>query len=314
MTAYLIRRGLSSLATVLILLVCTFSIVRFLPGDVIDVITEGRYTKDSRQQLEQLLGLDRPAGEQFVRYSGGVLRGDLGRSMVSNRPILPDIMRRIGATAQLAVMALLMSSVIGMTTGLVAAVYRGTAVDYAIRALVILFLATPGFWIATIVLVYGALWFSWSPPQTYVSLFRSPLQNLQQYMIPAAILGLALSASISRLSRTMMLEELRNDYFRTGLAKGLSRRRAVLRHGLPNALIPILTLLGIQVASLLSGSVILEQIFGIPGLGRFLLDALNRRDYPVIQGIVLVTGFTVIGVNFIIDVLYGVVDPRVRLA
>src|SRR5262249_17313267 len=139
-------------------------------------------------------------------------------------------------------------------------------------------------------------------------------QNLQQYLIPAAILGLALSASISRLSRTMMLEELRNDYFRTGLAKGLSRRRAVLRHGLPNALIPILTLLGIQVASLLSGSVVLEQIFGIPGLGRFLLDALNRRDYPVIQGIVLVTGFTVIGVNFIIDVLYGVVDPRVRLA
>ena len=314
MTAYLIRRGLSSLVTILILLLATFSIVRFLPGDVIDVITEGRYTKESREQLEHLLGLDRPAPVQFVRYAGGVLRGDLGRSMVSNRPILPDILDRVGATTQLAVMALLMSSVIGLTTGIVAAVYRGTAIDSGIRILVILFLATPGFWIATIVLVYGALWFSWSPPQTYQSLLRHPLENLQQYWLPAVILGLALSASISRLGRTMMLEELRNDYMRTALAKGLTRRRAVVRHGLPNVLIPILTLLGIQIAALLSGSVVLEQVFGIPGLGRFLLDALNRRDYPVIQGVVLVVGFTVIGVNFIIDVLYGVVDPRVRLA
>jgi peptide/nickel transport system permease protein len=314
MMAYLIRRAIGSLITMFILLLGTFSIVRLLPGDVIDVITEGRYTKESREQLEELLGLDRPAPVEFVRYTTSALQGDLGRSMVSNRPILPDIVSRMGATAQLAVMALFMSTIIGLITGLVAAVYRGSVLDHLIRTLVILFLATPSFWAATIVLVYGALWLSWSPPQTYSSPLTAPWENLQQYWLPATILGLALSASISRMSRTMMLEELRNDHIRTALAKGLTRRRTVLRHGLPNVLIPILTLLGIQVAGLLSGSVVMEQIFGIPGLGRFLLDALNRRDYPVIQGVVLTVGLIVIGVNFIIDVLYGVVDPRVRLA
>ncbi|MGD9934432.1 MAG: ABC transporter permease, partial [Dehalococcoidia bacterium] len=302
------------MATISLLVIATFSLVRFLPGDVIDVITDGNTTVESRAQLEELLGLDEPALSAFGTYVLGILRADFGESLISGSPVLPEIRSRIVTTGELALIALALSTLVGIATGILAAVNRGRFLDYVIRSTVVAFLATPNFWIATIVIVYGALWFNWAPPLRYEKLWENPIANLSQVWLPALILGLSLAASLSRMTRTMMLEELRNDHIRTARSKGLGERSTILRHGLPNVLIPILTLLGVQIAALLGGTVILEQIFGIPGLGRYLIDAISRRDYPVVQGIVLVIGIGVVAINFVVDLLYTAVDPRLRLS
>lgn len=314
MTQYVIRRLLTASITMAMLVIATFSMVRFLPGDVISVMTEGSDTVETREHLEELLGLNKSAPDQFVDYIGGLARGDLGDSLVSGMPVRSAILDRLPVTLQLMLMALVISSFAGVAVGLISATFRDQPIDYALRTFVVLALATPNFWIATMVLVYGALWFSWTPPQNYAALWADPLENLKQMWLPAVIAGLSLGASLARMTRTMMLEELRQDHIRTAVAKGLIYRRAVLGHALPNVLIPVLTMLGIQAAALVSGTVILEQIFGIPGIGRYLIGAIGARDYTVVQGIVVVVGTLVIMINLFVDLSYAVVDPRIRVS
>jgi peptide/nickel transport system permease protein len=227
-------------------------------------------------------------------------------------PVLDEILRRLPVSLELAVLAMFFGLLIAVPTGIFSAVRQDTWLDYLFRTGAVGGLSVPGFWMATIVIVSASIWWQWVPPMRYTPLARDPVKNLSQLLLPAIILGLALSASVMRMTRSMVLEVLREDYVRTAWAKGLPESRVIARHVLKNAMIPVVTVMGLQLSALLGGTVIMESIFVIPGMGKFLLDAITWRDYPVIQGINLFLATSVIVLNLVIDVVYGFLDPRIR--
>ena len=317
MSAYIIRRLLLIIPTLFILSVLVFLSVRFIPGDAIDAMlgkTELMAAKVDRAALEHMLGLDVPAHVQYARWIGGILLdGTLGPSLIGNRePVEARIIGRLPVTIELGVLAILIGLVIALPVGIYSAVRQDTAADYVGRSVAILGLATPNFWLATMVVLYPSLWWAWAPPMQWVPLFEDPLGNLGVLIIPSLILGTALAAATMRMTRTMMLEVLRQDYVRTAWSKGLRERAVVMRHAVKNALIPVVTLIGLQLPILVGGSVIMENIFGLPGLGRLMLVALEDRDYPVVSGVNLFFGTAVVLFNLLIDLLYSYLDPRVR--
>jgi peptide/nickel transport system permease protein len=330
MRAYIIRRLLLIIPTLFILSIIVFLSVRFIPGDVIDAMV-GRmaygYGHIDREALEHMLGLDVPVYVQYGRWIGvlptpdwvtgeshfkGLLQGSLGESVMYDWPVEERIISRLPVTLQLGVMAIIIGQLIALPVGIYSAIRQDTAADYAGRSIAIIGLATPNFWLAIMVMIYPAIWWGWSPPMELIPFTEDPLGNLGMFIIPSAILGTAMAASTMRMTRTMMLEVLRQDYIRTAWAKGLNERVVVLRHAIKNALIPVVTLIGLQLPILLGGSVIMENIFVLPGLGRLMVDALNDRDYPVVSGVNLVFGAAVVGVNLMIDLIYPYLDPRVR--
>src|SRR3990172_2487815 len=258
------------------------------------------------------LGLDRPFAVQYVRWLSAVLRGNLGTSFWSKRPVREDLLAALPVSVELAVLAMLLSMLVALPLGAAAAARRGGAVDVGARLLSFSGLSVPHFWIATLVLLYGSIWFRWVPPLGYVTPGESLGQNLEQFIIPAAILGLHLSARSLRLVRSSLLEALQEDYVRTAWAKGLSRSRVLWGHAFRNSLIPILTILGSQFTYLLIRTVILEDIFSLSGIGRYVVESITHRDYPAVQGAILFTGLVVVGINLAVDVAYAWVDPRVR--
>ncbi|HEY0819231.1 MAG TPA: ABC transporter permease, partial [Rhizobacter sp.] len=267
----------------------------------------------SREQVIAALGLDKPMWEQYVTWvSNIVLRGDLGNSLWQNSPVTEFLKARMPVTFELGLLALIVGLMIAIPIGVYSAIRQDTAGDYIGRSFSILLLAVPSFWIGTMVMVFPSIWWGWSPEVEYVPFFENPWQNLKQMILPAIILGAALSAITMRLTRTMMLEVLRQDYIRTAWAKGLSEPLVVMRHALRNALIPVVTLIGLQAPLLIGGAVIIEQIFVIPGMGLLLLDAVNQRDYPIITGVFLVVGVAVMLINLVVDLSYGLLDPKVR--
>jgi peptide/nickel transport system permease protein len=316
MQAYLIRRLLALAPTLLFASIIVFVIVRLIPGDVIELMLSQNdlsATKLDREQLERALGLDQPMHVQYVRWIGNILiHGDMGRSLWQNVPVGELLAQRLPVTFQLGFMALLVALIVAIPIGVYAAVRQDTMGDYIGRSFSILMLAVPGFWMATIVMVFPAIWWGWSPEVKFVAFRDRPLQNLSQMILPAIILGTSLSAVTMRLTRTMMLEVLRQDYIRTAWAKGLAEPQVVLRHALRNALIPVVTLIGLQAPILIGGAVIMEQIFVIPGMGLLLLDAVSARDYPIITGVFLIVGVAVVLINLIVDLSYGLLDPKVR--
>jgi peptide/nickel transport system permease protein len=294
-----------------------FSVVRMVPGDIIDLmLTEndfGANTEDSRKSLEAALGIDKPVYIQYFNWvSNIVLRGDFGDSLWQNTPVIDDIAERMPYTLELGILSLLIALVVAIPIGIYSAVRQETAGDYIGRTISILGLAIPSFWLGTMVVILPAIWWGWSPPTEAVPFFQDPIANLQTFIIPSLILGFALSAVTMRMTRTMMLEVLRQDYVRTAWAKGLTERVVVLRHALKNALIPVVTLIGLLVPILFGGTVIIEQIFTIPGMGQLLLDAVTARDYPIITGVFLIVGSLVIFVNLLVDLCYGYLDPKVH--
>lgn len=315
MRAYALRRLLALIPTLIFASLIVFTTVRMIPGDVIDMmmsqndISAGQ--KD-REQLQQALGLDQPMYVQYFRWLAGVVRGDLGHSLWQNTPVLDQILARVPITFELGLMAIIIGLVIAVPIGVLSALRQDTAGDYLMRSLSILMLAVPSFWIGTMVMVFPSIWWGWAPSIVYVPFLQDPLANLQHMFTPALILGMSLSAITMRMTRTMMLEVLRQDYIRTAWAKGLDERTVVMRHALRNALIPVVTLIGIQAPLVLGGAVIIEQIFVIPGMGLLLLDAVGQRDYPVIAGVFLVVGVAVMLINLIVDLSYGLFDPKVR--
>ena len=317
MRAYVIRRLLLLLPTLFVLSVMVFLSVRFLPGDVIDVML-GRMEWQAaggidRQALERMLGLDVPVWVQYGRWLGGILlHGSLGESLMGGWPVRERMFSRLPVTFELGVMAILIGLVIALPVGIYSAVRQYTAADYVGRSVAIMGLATPNFWLGTMVMVYPAIWWAWSPPMEFLSLSEDPLGNLGMFLIPSLILGTYLSASTMRMTRTMMLEVLRQDYIRTAWAKGLLERSVILRHAVKNAIIPVVTLVGMQLPILVGGSVIIENIFNLPGLGRLMLDALNDRDYPVVSAVNLFFATVVVFVNLLTDLLYASLDPRIR--
>ena len=316
MNAYIIRRLLLILPTLFILSILVFLSVRFIPGDVLDVMVlraEGQAGKIDREVLEHMLGLDVPVYVQYGRWIGGILlRGTLGESLVGNWRIEERLFDRLPVTLELGVLAILIGLVIALPVGIYSAIRQDTAADYLGRSIAIIGLATPNFWLALMVMIYPAIWWGWSPSMELVSFTEDPLGNLGMFLIPSLILGTASAAATMRMTRTMMLEVLRQDYIRTAWSKGLRERIVIIRHTIKNALIPVVTLVGLQLPILVGGSVIMENIFNLPGIGRLLLDALEVRDYPVVSGVNLFFATGVVGFNLLIDLIYPYLDPRVR--
>ena len=316
MRAYIIRRLLLIIPTLLILSILVFLSVRFIPGDVIDaMMADMEYMAGhiEREALEHMLGLDVPVHVQYGRWLRDIfLHGTLGESLLGDWTVEEKILGRLPVTIELGVMAIVIGLVIALPVGIYSAIRQYTAADYLGRSIAIIGLATPNFWLALMVMIYPAIWWGWSPPMELVSFTEDPLGNLGVLIIPSLILGTYLSASAMRMTRTMMLEVLRQDYIRTAWSKGLKERVVIIRHAIKNALIPVVTLGGLQLPILVGGSVIIENIFNLPGLGRLFLVALNNRDYPVVSGVNLVFATAVVGFNLMIDLIYPYLDPRVR--
>ena len=317
MRAYVIRRVLLVIPTLFILSVLVFLSVRFLPGDAIDVMLDkagwiGAVNVD-REALEHMLGLDRPAYVQYGRWIGGiVLRGTLGDSLWGGEAIESKILERMPVTLELGFLAIVIGLLIALPVGVYSAIRQDTVGDYAGRTVAVIGLAMPNFWLGVMAMLYPVIWWGWSPPIELIRFTDDPLGNLGMFLVPSFILGTAMAASTMRMTRTMMLEVLRQDYVRTAWAKGLSERLVVVRHAMKNAFIPVVTLVGLQLPLLVGGSVIMENIFVLPGLGRVLLTALTDRDYPVVMGVNLSFGAVVLGANLLIDLAYPYLDPRVR--
>ena len=333
MRAYIIRRLLLIIPTLFLLSIIVFLSVRFMPGDVIDVmierlgLTSAVSASFDREAVERMLGLDVPVYVQYARWIGvlptpdfvtkeshfnGILQGSLGESLMGRGAVEEKIIGRLPVTIQLGVMAIVIGLVIALPVGIYSAIRQDTAADYAGRSIAIIGMATPNFWLGIMVMIYPAIWWGWAPPMELIPFTEDPLGNLGVFIIPSLILGTAASAATMRMTRTMMLEVLRQDYIRTAWSKGLNERVVIMRHAVKNALIPVVTLIGLQLPILVGGAVIMENIFNLPGLGRLMVLALEERDYPVVSGVNLVFATMVVGINLMIDLIYPYLDPRVR--
>ena len=318
MRAYIIRRLLLMIPTLLLVSILVFLLIRFIPGDVIDamLLTSGFSggTVETRAELERFLGLDVPAHVQYARWIGGiVLHGTLGKSLLGSAITIEEqILRRLPVTLELGLLAIAIGLIIALPVGIYSAIRRNTLADYAGRSLAIVGLATPNFWLGLLVIVFPAIWWNWTPPIRMIALSDDLLGNLGVFIVPSLILGTYFAAATMRMTRTMMLEVLRQDYVRTAWSKGLRERVVVVRHAIKNALIPVITLTGLQLPILIGGSVIMENIFNLPGIGRLLVDALLDRDYPMVSGVNLVFAAGVVVINLVVDLLYAFLDPRVR--
>jgi len=299
----------------LVVSLLTFGLLRAIPGDAVLAQLEDS-PRLSRQEIEELraeLGLNDPLWAQYARWVGGILIGDFGRSFGGGLEITSEFKRRLPYTAELAVLALVISIVIGVPFGAASAFVRGSPLDYLLRLFAVFWLAVPNFWIATMALILPVVWFGWSPNIVATKLTEAPAQHLVDMLIPGAIMGISSSAVSLRMTRSQVLEVLRQDYIRTAYAKGLGSLTVLRRHALRNALIPVVTIWGTQASGLLSGSVLMETIFGIPGLGQWTVESIRLRDYPVTQALVLFFAFATMAVNLLVDLSYSWLDPRIRV-
>jgi peptide/nickel transport system permease protein len=314
---YLLKRLALVIPTLLgITLVVSLS-VRFLPGSIVDQLLgeeAGLVDPETRAAMEERFGLNQTPVEQYIVWVTDLGQGDLGRSLISGRAITNDLRTRVPVTFQLGLMGLAIAVLIAIPVGVISAIRQDTAVDYVARSFAIVLLSTPSFWIGLIAIVYGFILFGWTPPLAYSAPWESLSGNLRSLWVPALILGTHATGTIMRITRATMLETLRQDYVRTAWSKGLRERVVVTRHALKNAILPVITVIGLQVPSLVGGTVILERIFSIPGMGNYLLTAIQQRDYPVVQAVVLVTSFVVVFSNLFVDLAYAVIDPRIRLS
>lgn len=313
MTAYVIRRILLTIPTVLIVTITVAGLIRLVPGDVAQLmIGESQYAGDM-DELRALLGTDKPFPVQYMNWLGDiVLRGDLGTSLWSGRTAVDEFTNRFPVTLQLGLMSLVLSTIVSVPIGVMAGMKRDSRTDFVARVYVIVGLAVPSFWIGTLVLVVGSTQFGWTPQLVYVPIWEDPVQNLKQFLPPALILGAFGSATLMRMTRTTVLEVVRQDYVRTARSKGLTEYTVVAKHILRNSLIPVVTVIGLQIPFLLGGSIVMEQIFSLPGMGKWTLETVNRRDYPMLQTINLLFAVMIVGTNLVVDLLYAFLDPRIR--
>ncbi len=308
------KRVLALFPVLFFLTLITFSVFRILPGDALDVLyAESPLTHDQLDELRQQLGYNRPLYAQYADWLGGILRLDAGNSLWTRRPVLQEIADRMPVTFELAMVAFLIQMAVGIPIGVLAAVQQDRWLDTILRCASIVMLAMPGFWLATIALVYLSTTFHWLPPLGgIISFWQDPFGNLQQFFLPGLILGLSASASITRLTRNTLLEVIRQDYVRTAFAKGLRARRVWWVHTVRNAMIPIATVAGSQLGQLLSGAVIIETIFALPGVGYLTLTAIQRRDIVQLEMNIVFIGTVFVLLNLLIDLSYGLFDPRIR--
>ncbi len=314
MYRFIVRRVLLAILTLFVVSVATFFMLRLVPGSIVDLmVSDFGYAAD-RQAILAQLGLDRPIHTQFFEWFGGLFVGDLGDSLWTTRPVTHELARRYPVTLELSVIALVVSTAVAIPIGIITAVRQDTWVDYLLRTVSIGLVAIPILWIGTIVVTLPALYFGWAPPLSYVAFTDDPIGNLSVMLLPGVIVGIPLLGGTIRMTRAMMLEVVRQDYIRTAWAKGLQPNAIWWRHAVRNALIPVLSLIGLQIPFLLGGTVIIEQIFNLPGMGVYLLQSLQQRDYVPAQTIVLVFAAGTVLINLAVDLLYSVLDPRIRYA
>lgn len=314
MSAYIVRRLVLFIPTLFIVSVVTFLILRAIPGDAVLAQLEDLtgVTPETLEARRAELGLDKPIVVQYTKWVTALAKGDLGTSFVGNREIRSELFRRLPYTFELSIIALGVSILIGVPFGILCALFRNGPVDYALRSVAVLWLAIPSFWLATMVLVLPTVWFGWSPSLVVSKFSDAPGQHLIDMGIPGVIMGLHVSAVTIRMTRSQFLEVMNQDYIRTAYAKGLSTVRVTSRHALKNALIPVVTIWGGQIAALLGGSVIMEFIFGIPGLGSWTLNSIRARDFPVVQTLVLFFAMSTLIINLLVDISYPLLDPRIK--
>jgi len=314
MRTYIARRVVQGLLVLWLVSFAVFSLVRILPGDAVlmQLDAAAAPTPEQLARARQELGLDRPFLEQYRTWMSGVAHGDLGRSLITRRPVTQELAKRISLTTHLAVMSMMVALLIALPIGVLAAVRQDTGADYVGRLGAILGLSLPDFWLATVAITFLAIWFHWIPPIGFAPIWQDPARNLSQLLIPAVIIGARLAAVSMRMTRSSLLEVLRQDYVVTARAKGARERTVIVRHALKNAFIPVVTIIGQQFSVLLGGTVIVEFIFLQPGVGSLLLDAVLLRDYTIIQGAVLFFAVVIVAMNLLVDLSYSWLDPRIR--
>ena len=314
MTGYIFERVLLMFPTVLLVVTLTFAMMHIIPGDaVLAQIEEGTNLRPEQLQLmRERLGLDKPLYVQYGEWLWGLVRLDAGVSLFTGRPVIDQLKRAIPISIELIIFSQILSISVAIPIGVLSAVRQDTWLDYLLRTTSIGMLAAPPFWIATMVIIFGAYWLFWSPPIGYMPIWEDPIKNLQQLFLPSVIIGLSGSATKMRMTRSMVLEVLRQDYIRTARAKGLSETVVLVRHVLKNSLIPVITIWGASIAGLVNGSIIIENIFGLPGVGRSMITAINNSDMTQLQINVLFYASVIMVINLIVDISYTWFDPRVR--
>jgi len=310
--AYIVRRLVLMLLTLLGISIVIFVLLRIVPGNIVDILFDaaGMVDPADKADLQRQLGLDQPIVLQYLHWIGGLLHGDLGYSYVSEKPALQEILPRIPITARLAAFALLFSASFGIPLGVLSAVYQGSRLDYALRVVSLSGLSLPSFWLGLLILMASVAMFGSIPifnpdPKTFGEMFST-------YFLPSMAVGFRSSALTMRITRSSMLEVLRQDYIRTARAKGASNFSVNFHHALKNAILPVITVVGIEAAFLIGGLIVTETVFNIPGIARFLVEAIRWRDYPIVQNLVMIIAVVVVSANFIVDMLYAVFDPRIR--
>jgi peptide/nickel transport system permease protein len=312
--AFLIRRLLLTLPILFIVSVVCFSLINLIPGDPATVILGPEASEQAKEQMREQLGLNKPIVVQYVDWLGGVLHGDLGESLVDGTPVSQLILQRLPVTLELALGTFLVSLTIAVVAGILSASKRGTWVDYVSTGFALGGISIPHFWLGMMFIIIFAVYLGWLPASGYVPFFEDPAANIAVMILPILATGLRESAELMRMLRSSLLEELGSDYVRTAFSKGLSRRVVVIRHAVRNALIPFVTASGLQIAALLGGLVVTEQVFQLPGVGRLIVESILERDYTVVQGAVLTVTVIVILINVLVDLLYAVIDPRIALS
>ena len=324
MQAYIIRRVLLIIPTIFVASLIVFFAIRFIPGDVVSQMASGIgiMSDMNKEEVRKRLGLDAPNYVQYGRWLGvirdqhgsfsGLFQGNLGLSLWNQLPVTGIVLKRLPLTFELALLAMTIAVLIGIPIGIYSAIRQNTMGDYTARSFSMFAIAMPDFWLGTLVIVFPSLWWGWSPPIEYIRFTKDPLKNLGQFIVPSIVLGMLMSGLVMRMTRTMMLEILRQDYIRTGWSKGLKEKVIILRHALPNALIPVVTVIGFMLPWVIGGSIITERIFGLPGLGHLLVQSINERDYTVISGITIFMALIMVLANLVIDLTYAFLDPRIR--
>jgi peptide/nickel transport system permease protein len=314
MRTYLLQRALVAVLTLLGMSIVIFALLRLAPGDIVDILfsTAGYVDPAARREIMGELGLDRPVVVQYLDWVRQILSGDLGKSYRYDMPAWQIIKPLLPVTLELAVLAILVAVLLGVPTGVASAVRQDTALDYVLRILSLAGLSMPSFWLGMVIILGLVAWLRWIPPMTYVSPTEDLRLNAVQFLLPALAVGYRSSALIMRITRSSVLEVLREDYIRTARAKGQRPRVVIWRHAFRNALLPVITVIGVEFAFLIGGLVVTETVFNLPGVARFLVEAILWRDYPIVQNLVMLIAIVVILSNLAVDLLYGVLDPRVR--
>lgn len=314
MYQFILRRLALTIPSLFVIALITFVVMHAVPGDIVDMMlgTLGEVTPEQEAEMRKLYGLDQPVLVQFGNWLAGIAQGSMGYSLRTGRPVWADITSRLGITYELTLLSLAVGLVIGIPAGIISAVTRSKVVDGVTRVLSLFGLSLPNFWTGTLLILGMSYFFQWLPSLEFIPFFENPWENLKILVLPSVALGLGVAAVAARTLRSAMLEVYEQEHIKTARAKGLSERRVAVIHALKNALIPVTTVVGIQVGYLLGGAVILEEVFSLPGSGRLMLNAIYQRDYPLVQGTVLVFAATFVLVNLFVDVLYAALDPRIR--